>query len=86
MPALDLLAAIATADIRAYFLGEIGSRDSMVDVRSQDERQIGQGGFAVVELGNTDDNGIVAVKRMRISGSDAQADFENLLRHSCLEP
>jgi serine/threonine protein kinase len=83
-PALNLLAAVATADIREYTLIEIGIRN-MDNDHSMDKRQVGRGGFAVVELGNTDENRIVAVKRMRISGKDAQADFGNHLRHLCLE-
>ncbi|PVI01282.1 hypothetical protein DM02DRAFT_706084 [Periconia macrospinosa] len=83
-PALDLLATIATADVQQYTLSDIGIYD-MENVRSMDERQIGRGGFAVVELGTMKKNRVVAIKRMRISGKDMDADFGVHLRHLCLE-
>ncbi|KUJ24438.1 uncharacterized protein LY89DRAFT_713292 [Mollisia scopiformis] len=83
-PALDFLTAVATTDVEEYDLHEIGMI-SMDDVRSMDERMVGKGGFAVVELGKTRENHLVAVKRLRVSARDIQADFESHLRRICLE-
>ncbi|KAL8858283.1 MAG: hypothetical protein Q9178_005146 [Gyalolechia marmorata] len=84
-PALDLFAAVvSTPHIWIYSLNDIGIKK--VDLsHSMDERQVGMGGFAVVELGITEENHMVAVKRMRLSRKDVQADFENILRQFSLE-
>jgi serine/threonine protein kinase len=82
--ALDLIAAIATGDLREYTPHELGIH-GMDNIRSMDDRTIGRGGLGVVEVGQTIENRLVAIKRLRTSAKDAQADFETHLRHICLE-
>jgi serine/threonine protein kinase len=83
-PALDFLTAVATTDVQQYDLDQIGMI-TMDDLRNMDEHMVGKDGFAVVELGQTKENHLVAVKRLRVSAKDIQTDFESHLRHICLE-
>jgi serine/threonine protein kinase len=83
-PALNFVAAAASARLQHYDIGSLGI-GNMDNIRKMDERMIGKGGFAVVELGKTIENDLVAVKRLRVSARNIQTDFESHLRHICLE-